>query len=217
MNKKSIGIIGAVLVLILGVGTFVLYKNSNTSNTATPEAQTSSVVQADTSSATYKQYAAMTGEMYDRNFIANMIAHHQGAVDMAKLAQTNAKHSELKTMADSIVKTQGKEIADLQSWQKQWGYPSTSAENMQDHSAMGMMDSMAGMSAELKGKTGDEFDKAFLEQMIIHHQSAIDMATPGKDNASRQEVKDLSVAIVNDQSKEISKMRSWQKQWGYKD
>ena len=29
----------------------------------------------------------------------------------------------------------------------------------------------------LKNKTGDDFDKAFIEQMIIHHQGAIEMAT----------------------------------------
>lgn len=212
MNKKYFSIIGALLLLALGTGAYAIYKNSDNSSSETQTAQT---VQADTSSDTYKQYAAMTGETYDRNFIANMIAHHQGAVDMAKAAQSNAKHSELKTMADNIVTAQEKEIADMLAWQKDWGYPSTSAENMQDHSAMGMMDSMSGMMMELEGKTGDDFDKAFLEQMILHHQGAIDMAAPGKDNASRQEVKDLSSAIVNDQMKEIAQMRTWQNEWGY--
>ena len=157
----------------------------------------------------------MAGEDYDRNFIANMIAHHQGAVDMAKLAQKNAKHQELKSMADDIVAAQEKEIADMQSWQKTWGYPSTSAGNMMDHSAMGMMDDMASMTTKLEGKTGDDFDKAFIEQMIMHHQSAIDMAAPGQKNAKHQEIKDLATAIVTAQSKEITQMKQWQKDWGY--
>ncbi len=212
MNKKSISIIVVSLLIVLSVVAYAIYKNGESSSSETRTAQT---VQADTSSDTYKKYAAMIGETYDRNFLANMIAHHQGAVDMAKAAQTNAKHYELKTMADNIIVAQEKEIADMLAWQKVWGYPSTSAEDMQDHSAMGMIDSMSGMMAELEGKTGDDFDKAFLEQMILHHQGAIDMAAPGKDNASRQEVKDLSSAIVNDQMKEIAQMRSWQKEWGY--
>lgn len=212
MNKKSISIIGVSLLLALSVGAYAIYKDSEST---TSETQTAKTVQADTSSDTYKQYAAMTGETYDRNFIANMIAHHQGAVDMAKAAQANAKHSELKAMADNIVTAQEKEIADMLAWQKDWGYPPTSAEDMQDHSAMGMMDSMSGMMTELEGKAGDDFDKAFLEQMILHHQGAIDMAAPGKDNALRQEIKDLSSAIVNDQMKEIAQMRTWQNEWGY--
>src|SRR3546814_17536974 len=65
-------------------------------------------------SAEYKMYSELTGEDYDRMFIANMIEHHKGAVDMAKLAQTNAKHQELKDMADDIVAAQSKEIAEME-------------------------------------------------------------------------------------------------------
>ena len=169
----------------------------------------------ETNSSTYKQYAAMTGEEYDRNFIANMIAHHEGAVTMAQLALTNAKHQELKDMANDIISAQNGEISQMKSWQQAWGYPSSSSDNMMDHSAMGMMDEMAGMENELKGKTGDEFDKAFIEQMIMHHQGALDMAAPGEKNAEHQEVKDLTKAIVTAQTKEIKQMKQWQKDWGY--
>lgn len=69
---------------------------------------------------------------------------------------------------------------------------------MMDHSAMGMMDDgVAGMTTMPEGKTGDDFDKTFIEQMIMHHQSAIDMAAPGEQNAKHQEVKDLTKAIVS--------------------
>ena len=86
---------------------------------------------------------------------------------------------------------------------------------MEDHSSMGMMNTNAGMMNELNGKTGEAFDKAFLEQMIMHHQSAINMAATGKTNAQHQEVKDLTVAIVTAQTKEIKQMKQWQKDWGY--
>ena len=215
MNKKNkrvfIGIIIAFVVLV-GLATYVFRDQLFQNVSVQPP---SDMTQVDKSSDTYKQYAAMTGETYDRNFIANMIAHHQGAVDMAKLAQQNAKHEELKNMADDIISAQEKEITDMTSWQKAWGYPSTSANNMMDHSAMGMMDEMAGMNTALEGKTGDDFDKTFIEQMIMHHQSAIDMAAPGEQNAKHQEVKDLTKAIISAQTKEIQQMKQWQKDWGY--
>lgn len=217
MNKKTVSILAAIGLLALVAVSVFAYRSSIKQEPQSAQEETSaSTVQADTNSATYKMYADMTGETYDRNFIANMIAHHQGAVDMAKLALANAKHQELKDMANDIVTAQEKEIADMLAWQKAWGYPPTSAEDMQDHSAMGMMDDMAGMTAQLTGKTGDDFDKTFLEQMILHHQSAIDMAAPGEKNASRQEVKDLTAAIVKAQSKEIAQMQTWQKEWSYK-
>jgi len=215
MNKKNkqMLIAGLVaLVVVVGAAVFVFRDQLFRSVSVQPPSETA---QVDKSSDTYKQYAAMTGETYDRNFIANMIAHHQGAVDMAKLAQKNTKHQELKSMANDIISAQEGEISKMESWQKDWGYPSTSADNMMDHSAMGMMDSMAGMTAELEGKTGDDFDKAFVEQMIMHHQSAIDMAAPGEQNAEQQEVKDLAKAIVSAQTKEIQQMNQWQQAWGY--
>lgn len=215
MNKKNkqMLIAGLVaLVVVVGVAVFVFRDQLFRSVSVQPPSETA---QVDTTSDTYKQYAAMTGETYDRNFIANMIAHHQGAVTMAQLALTNAKHQELKDMANDIIPAQNGEISQMKSWQQAWGYPSSSSDNMMDHSAMGMMDEMSGMENELKGKTGDEFDKAFIEQMIMHHQGALDMAAPGEKNAEHQEVKDLTKAIVTAQTKEIKQMKQWQKDWGY--
>ncbi|MFZ1249981.1 MAG: DUF305 domain-containing protein [Candidatus Microsaccharimonas sp.] len=213
MNNKKLFTIIAI-VLVLAIAGSALYYGLRGDDTDT-RGSTNNNSLVDTNSDTYKQYAALSGEAYDRNFIANMIAHHQGAVDMAKKALTSAKHQELKDMANNIISAQEKEISEMTSWQKDWGYPSTSADNMMDHGAMGMMDDMANMTTELEGKTGDEFDKAFIEQMIMHHQSAIDMAAPGEQNAQHQEVKDLTKAIVAAQSGEITQMQQWQKDWGY--
>jgi len=213
--KKNNLIIAAIVVVvaITGAGIYAIRKNDEPTTTKSSNTQTT--VQADTSSAEYKQYAALKGEEYDRMFLANMIAHHQGAVDMANLALTNASHQEVEDLAKVIVSTQTTEITDMTAWQKAWGYPASSGEMMEDHSSMGMMDANAGMMNELNGKTGGAFDKAFLEQMIMHHQSAINMAATGKTNAQHQEVKDLTVAIVTAQTKEIKQMKQWQNDWGY--
>lgn len=136
---------------------------------------------------------------------------------MANVALTNAKHPELKTLANAIIAAQNKEITAMLEWQKAWGYPASSGENMVDHSAMNMMEDMAAMNEELKKKTGDDFDKAFLQSMIVHHESAIAMSRPGMENAKHQEVKDLTKAVIADQTKEVLQMRGWHKQWGYGD
>lgn len=75
--------------------------------------------------------------------------------------------------------------------------------------------SMDDMTAELQGKTGDAFDKAFLAAMIAHHQGAVEMAQQATQNAKHQEVKDLSSDIITAQQKEIAAMRQWQTDWGY--
>lgn len=75
---------------------------------------------------------------------------------------------------------------------------------------------MEDMSAMLNGKTGDDFDKAFTEGMIEHHQGAIDMANLAKENAKHKEIKDMADDIISAQSKEIDMMRTWQTDWDYK-
>lgn len=61
--------------------------------------------------------------------------------------------------------------------------------------------------------TGDDFDKAFLQQMSMHHAMAVMMARPAVANASHQELKDLARLIIDDQTKEIAQMRGWAKDW----
>lgn len=215
MKKNKIIVAAIILVAVFaGVGIYAANKNDKTA-TNNPTQQSAETSLVNKNSTDYKQFNELKGEDYDRMFLANMIAHHQGAVDMANLALTNAKHQELKDMANNIITAQNKEITEMQSWQTQWGYPASSGDMMMDHSAMGMMDDMAVMTDKLKGLTGDEFDKAFLTTMTEHHQSAINMAYPGLTNAQHDEVKTLAKAIVDAQSKEIAQMKQWQKDWGY--
>jgi uncharacterized protein (DUF305 family) len=65
-----------------------------------------------------------TGDEYDRAFIEGMIAHHEGAVEMAKMSAAQAKHDEIKRLSSDIIAAQEKEIADLKKWQHEWGYGS---------------------------------------------------------------------------------------------
>lgn len=83
--------------------------------------------------------------------------------------------------------------------------------NMHSESSMSMEDMMTG----LKGKTGDDFDKAFISEMIMHHQGAIDMAQEAKINAKHEELKKMAENIITAQTSEIDQMRKWQKNWNY--
>ena len=65
------------------------------------------------------------GDEFDKAFVVTMIAHHQGAIEMAKLAQDNAKHAEIKQLSQGIISTQQKEVDQLKLWQQQWGYKPT--------------------------------------------------------------------------------------------
>jgi uncharacterized protein (DUF305 family) len=87
--------------------------------------------------------------------------------------------------------------------------------DMMDHTAPAGDMSMNNMISELNGRTGDDFDKAFLTEMVAHHQGAIEMAKLVSAQAKHQELKDLANNIISAQSSEITKMQAWQKNWGY--
>ncbi len=57
---------------------------------------------------------------YDLRFINAMIPHHEGAVKMGKDALQKAQHKEIKTLAESIISSQEKEIAQMRAWRKNW-------------------------------------------------------------------------------------------------
>jgi uncharacterized protein (DUF305 family) len=57
----------------------------------------------------------------DVDFRVHMIPHHQGAIDMARIALKHAKDPETKKLAEAVIKEQEREIAEMQAWLKKNG------------------------------------------------------------------------------------------------
>ncbi len=78
------------------------------------------------------------------------------------------------------------------------------------HDMKNMMD---GMTQNLQGKTGDALDKAFLTDMIVHHQGAVDMAKELQKGTKRPELQKMANDIIQVQTKEIDMMQKWLSEW----
>ena len=169
----------------------------------------------------------MTGEV-DQHFIVMMIPHHEGAIAMADLAlgadrggQPRAQHQEILDLATSIKATQAREIADMRSWYQTWygaAVPTTPAMGGMGGGMMGggmmgggMMD--GGDLATLSTLSGNAFDRAFIAQMIPHHQMAVAMAQMALPGAQHQELRTLLQAIITNQTAEIARMQQWHQDW----
>jgi len=152
------------------------------------------------------------GGNIDKRFIEAMIPHHESAVAMAKLARQKATHPEIKALADSIIASQSAEIKTMRQWHKDWYGTDVSKQTGITMMGGGMLDSQAEVDS-LNAAT--DFDKAFLEQMIPHHQMAVMMANMLGQGTNRPEMQKLAGDILSAQSKEINQMQTWQTQWGY--
>jgi uncharacterized protein (DUF305 family) len=96
--------------------------------------------------------------------------------------------------------------------------PTASESGMEgmEHGEDGTMDDMASMEAgveALSALSGDEFEIAFLDAMIPHHQSAVEMATIALERAQRPETKAAAQAIIDAQDAEIAQMTAWLNEW----
>lgn len=76
---------------------------------------------------------------------------------------------------------------------------------------MGAM--MMDMAGNMKGLTGEELEKVFLQDMIPHHEGAVEMAELLKAGTTRPELLEMADAIIEAQTKEIEQMKTWQKEW----
>lgn len=203
MKSRTIALIIGLLAIAVGV-TGIIATRTKKPDTM-PAASTGTVMAPAHDASMLTLLKAQTGDAYDQMFITMMTEHHAGAIVMANLVVNDAKHPELKTLAQNIITAQTKEISDMKNWAAAWSY--SYAEPSQK-----AVDTMA---AGLKGKTGDALDKQFLSDMIAHHQSALDMANLTAGRAKHDEIKTLSTNILTSQTTEIAQMKSYQSSWGY--
>ncbi len=150
-------------------------------------------------------------QAFDLQFLDTMIAHHTGAVEMAKVAEMKTQNAELKTFAAKIVANQAREIGEMKKWREQWFAGRPPALNME---MAGMADSMRGMDmTKMSQANGNSFDAEFVNQMIPHHEGAIVMAREALAKAEHAEIKTMANQIIQSQEAEIKQMQNWKTQW----
>lgn len=136
----------------------------------------------------------------DAMFLQMMIPHHEQAVEMSTLAETNSTNPEVLALAARIKAAQGPEIELMSKLLTDAGQAMMMDHSMGDNGMMGMDD----MSA-LAAATGKEFDVLFLTGMIGHHEGAIDMTNPVA-TSKNMDVKTLAKNIITSQTAEIAEM-----------
>lgn len=158
---------------------------------------------------------SMMRQGIDEYFIVQMIPHHEGAIEMARVALTRSKRPEIVSLANAIIEAQAREIENMTTWYTTW-FGSTPPEGgigMDQGGGMMHMGGMTGELDDLSAASDAEFDRVFLTQMIPHHEMAIMMASMLAATTERSEMKQLADNIKKSQAREIEMMRSWLESW----
>lgn len=153
-----------------------------------------------------------TAQPYDLQYLDTMTHHHQGAVDMARLAQTQAGSATIKAFARAIISKQQQEIDQFSQWRQSWYNGLAPALNMRMPGMMHTMEHMQRDMPKLQKAHGAAFDRLFLQLMIPHHQGAVDMSRPALDQLQHAELRTAARHIIDDQTREIEQMRQWLQQ-----
>ncbi len=140
---------------------------------------------------------------YDLRFLNEMIMHHQGAVMSSEMMIADSKRPEMRKLAQSIARSQTRQIEQMRQWRGEW-YPEA-------RGATGMTGCgrMMDMTTGPDGMMGRDMDGMFLRMMIPHHRLGVKMAEEALKSAEHQEIKDLAREIIEEQTAEIELMEGY--------
>jgi uncharacterized protein (DUF305 family) len=138
--------------------------------------------------------AAITSE---RLFLEHMIPHHQEAVDSARVVlERGTTLRPLQELVEDIIVAQTTEIDMMKEWYRTW--------YQAEYENTGVYTPMMRSSEDT---TAVEGDRAFLEDMIVHHEGAIISAEKMLTLPGSAETKELARTIIETQAVEITQIQ----------
>jgi len=141
----------------------------------------------------------------DIMFAQMMIPHHAQAVEMSGIIlDKQGIPAEVTSLATKIKAAQAPEIEQMTGWLQGWNVPTMMSDHT-GHGMAGMVDD-AGID-KLRSATGTDAARLFLQQMIGHHEGAIDMAQQEISAGKSPEAVKLGHDIVDAQQAEITQMK----------
>jgi uncharacterized protein (DUF305 family) len=155
------------------------------------------------------------GRAADAAFLRAMIPHHESAIQMANVAKQRAQHPQIERLAVDIIAAQSDEIIRMHRIYRRLFRTALTPHPMA-HERLGLSPQEAGMAHMDAAKAltrARPFDRAFIDEMVSHHQGAIRMARAVMAKTNDREIEGLAEAIVSAQSREIGQMNQWRAEW----
>ena len=199
MKEKFI-YIGIIVLGIAGMGsctdnTYSTNTNRSMSNTTSNTAYNSSNTMANTASDADKDSAAD-----DSDFMKEAAVGGMAEVDLGKLAVTNAASSDVKKFGQMMVDDHTKANNDLKALAAKKGLTLPAGT---DPSHKATMD-------DLRGRTGADFDKEYVEEMVDDHEEDVAKFEDESKNASDPDIRAFAAKTLPVLQKHLDAIKSIQ-------
>ncbi len=161
----------------------------------------------------------------DQHFIIMMVQHESIGLQTAQLAVKRAHHSEIRTLAKSLVTRNTAALVQLKRWYKAWYgssvpampsmmsavHPGMPAMASQSTAEM-MMAMMRAMSPESVNSAPD-FDRAFLVAALQQDAMSASLTVGAEEGLAHPEVRKFARSASASQLSDVQLMWRWLNQW----
>jgi uncharacterized protein (DUF305 family) len=140
----------------------------------------------------------------DMAFVTEMIPHHERGVDAADLALTRAKHPQIRRSARELLQFQSTELANMRVVRDVLGEAGVEAGDL------GVPRTQLD-PRELRHAT--DFDRAYIDQMIPHHELAIRMGSAEREQGIHADLRRTATDVSDLARFQIRQMKRWRRAW----
>jgi len=156
----------------------------------------------------------------DLMFLTHMIVHHEQALELTALVPARTQREQFIRFARYL---EGEQQAEIDLMRGMLELATARGMKIPHHEMHGDPP-MAGMlskaqMAAIRAATGKEFERLWLEGMILHHEGALDMALREQRREFETGRRPYGIDTMLDdivvvQRGEITKMKNWMVEWG---
>lgn len=135
---------------------------------------------------------------FDLRYINAMAAHHRGAMLLAEQVKGQTQRAEIKSLAESILQEEPGAINELYGWKQKWYKDSRKARDPWVPNL---------------GTYDDKLDLRFLNALIAHHRSGIEMTQETRLKSTRNEVLNNADAVEKFLTDTGKILETWRSEW----
>ena len=147
-----------------------------------------------------EQMMAAVGTDAGDSWVRKMIVHHQGAIDMSRIALQQNPSAEAAKMARDTISKQENEIADLRKLQKEGTPIQQSAELYRP--------AMTSMHEAMMAAKGADVSETFMRKMLEHHRGGVTLSEVALNNGVSGAIRSQAQKTKASQQKEAEMVQA---------